>query len=443
MRYLFGLLILTSALFASAARAQGGPDRLALIIANSDYNLDGNLNTPPAFSTLQGFVNDLRNPRNDGRAMGAALTRLGFRVTFIENANRERMGTELALFGAQIDAASANAIVVIYYSGHAIQVDGQNYLIPAGARIPREQDMSRLPSQRAASFISTYAISANEIFSQLRNPEAGGLNLVIFDSCRDNPWEQRLYGRSRSLASRGLAERAPRLGRTLVAYSTSPGDVAADGAELEGSNSPYTEALLRWLLRPGYTVLQMLNNVGRDVLASAGQIPWMNNAPLEDICLAGCSATPGGDVPSRRNPSETTTPAQEAAVSPNRLARELEAARYAIARITLHDWSVTPGLTLIPQLLSEAPFSAYLSLAEGGNPVAEWVVGQAYYDGVGIVRNAVEAQRWLQRSADHGNARGQISLAYLYVANRVLRTRQDLVLTFSSTRKCDRTDGSR
>jgi uncharacterized caspase-like protein len=268
------------------AAANAEPQRIALVIGNADYNQDGRTDTPPEVSDAAGYVSDLANPVNDANSMRDALTRLHFKVTYLANGNREQMELALANFGAEVARTGPNDIVVIYYSGHGMQVDGVNYLIPVGAKIPMGQDLSGMPPESARTVIANYTVSMDDIFAQLRRPAEHGLNLIILDACRDNPWETRLYGGRGSNIQAGLAQAQTALPRTLIAFATSPGHLASDG---KGQHSPYTAALLTWIEAPDMDVLHMLNRVGLDVDKMTGQTPWMNNAPVAEICLAGCS----------------------------------------------------------------------------------------------------------------------------------------------------------
>jgi len=114
------------------------------------------------------------------------------------------------------------------------------------------------------------------------------VNVLILDSCRNNPWEAQVRGLGRSAgATRGLAEIAAPP-RTVIAFSTAPGRTAADGG---ARNSPFTGVLKNWISRPG-TILQMLDNVGSDVQTATGgrQTPWLQAASVGQVCLASCIA---------------------------------------------------------------------------------------------------------------------------------------------------------
>jgi uncharacterized caspase-like protein len=106
-----------------------------------------------------------------------------------------------------------------------------------------------------------------------------GLNIVILDACRDNPFQ----GFSRSL-TRGLA-RMPDANGVLIAYSTLPGKTAEDGT---GRNSPYTKHLLHFITEPNLTIEAMFKNVMRQVKVETGerQVPWYSTSMEHEFYFA-------------------------------------------------------------------------------------------------------------------------------------------------------------
>ena len=146
-------------------------------------------------------------------------------------------------------------------------------------------------------------------------------NLIFLDACRDNPIMNVLSGGRSAGADRGLARVGFRVG-TMISYSTSPGQIARDGA---GRNSPYTEALLRHLGEPGVDIALTMRKVRRDVLKATGnkQLPWevasltgdlvlgsndgsvvpSDNAPAAVLCRVKTSIIPGTMNPLRRLPA--------------------------------------------------------------------------------------------------------------------------------------------
>lgn len=277
---------------AGVGSAQAPAVKLALVIGNADYNGDGRVDVSAsgvASSEARGFVPDLRNPLNDAGDIRDALTRIGFRVEYHANADGEAMSAALAAFGTKIAAAPDTAQVVVYYAGHAIQVDGANFLIPVGAQLP-STDLSVMPTNQVQTILRRVAVSTTEITEQLKQLRAPGVNLLIFDACRNNPWETRMRGLGRSVSvTRGLAEIAAPP-RTVIAFSTAPGRTADDG---EGRNSPFAGVLKYWIAQPG-TVLQMLDSVGGEVQAATRgrQTPWFQSASVGQSCLMSCVNSP-------------------------------------------------------------------------------------------------------------------------------------------------------
>jgi hypothetical protein len=119
---------------------------------------------------------------------------------------------------------------MFYYSGHAIQFAGINYLAPVDIQLQDEADLRRM-------------IRVDEIISDLQ--QAKNLRILVLDSCRDNPLADQLkrsIGTTRSLPlQRGLAKIDSPQGM-IIAYSTQVGRTAEDG---NGRNSPYTSAFLK------------------------------------------------------------------------------------------------------------------------------------------------------------------------------------------------------
>jgi hypothetical protein len=208
----------------------------------------------------------LANPLNDAADVAAAFERLGFAVTRLENAGGAEMRRA---FGEFSEAAFRSDVAVVFYAGHGIEVDGENYLVPVDAR---------LKNDRVVTFETVP-------FDQVREmqPESG-LLLVILDACRDNPFAQTVRGSG----ARGLGRIDLKTsgGDTFVAYAAAAGAVAQDGA---GRNSPYTAALLDHLEVPGLEVDDMFREVRAAVLEQTGnqQAPAVYAARSRAVYLAG------------------------------------------------------------------------------------------------------------------------------------------------------------
>ncbi len=210
-------------------------NRFALVIGNGAYN------TAPR----------LRNPPNDARDMTAALTELGFEVTTGINVSQIELKRQIRGFGRKLKAGGSG---VFFYAGHGVQSKGRNYLIPVEADIHSEAD------------VEDAAVDLNLLLSYLDEAQ-NGLNIVILDACRNNP-----FARGFRSASTGLAQVEAPTG-TLIAYATAPGRVAADGM---GENGLYTSELLKQMRVPGIGATEMFMRVRAEVMKRTAnqQVPW-------------------------------------------------------------------------------------------------------------------------------------------------------------------------
>ena len=238
-----------------ATAALGAPARIALVIGNSDYE-----NAP------------LKNPANDAALMSRTLRGVGSEVMDFVNLDRREMKRAFARFGKRVKEAGRDTVSLVYYAGHGAQVNGENYLIPVGSLIEDELDVD-IEGVRASSLLRT-----------LEEAQAG-LNIVILDACRNNPFKSS----SRS-ATRGLAKMDAPTG-TLLAYSTAPGRVAEDGT---GENSAYTKALSLAIRTPGAKVEEVFKRVRIEVMTRTldKQVPWESSSLTGDFYFSGGATAP-------------------------------------------------------------------------------------------------------------------------------------------------------
>lgn len=235
---------------ATQAQAQPGQvsrneRRLALVIGNGAYK-----------------VRPLNNPVNDANDISAALKRSGFQVIDVRNANLTQMRAKIREFGDQLISSDVG---LVYYSGHGVELKGRNYLIPVNADIQREDE------------IADQGLDAGLILEKM-NTAGKGVNILVVDACRDDP-----FGRSFRSTGRGLAQMDAPKG-TIIAYSTSPGKVASDG-DPKDRNSPYTKHLLRAMQIPNIPIEQVFKEVRRSVQAETKnqQTPWENTSLSGDF----------------------------------------------------------------------------------------------------------------------------------------------------------------
>jgi hypothetical protein len=236
--------------------------RVALVIGNSGYQ----------------HVGKLDNPGHDAQLIAQTLGSLGFTIVggqALLDLDKPGLDSAISKFGSEVIGAD---VALFYYSGHGLQVRGENYLVPVDAN----------PSRPADVYVQMTDVAA--VLSQM---EGSGtrLKLVILDACRNNPFAERGF---RSVES-GLAQmRAPE--GTLISYATQPGSVAQDGSD---GNSPYTRALAATVQRGGLDILQTFNEVGLAVERATGgqQQPWVSSSPIDGRFYFNGQSAPVASTP--------------------------------------------------------------------------------------------------------------------------------------------------
>ncbi len=281
MRRIVLSLAALAMLVAMAVPGQAAPAaRVALVIGNGAYR----------------HVDTLRNPDTDARLMAATLRGLGFTlVGGGAQLDLDRAGMESAIHRFHA-AIAPGSVAFFYYSGHGVQVDGANYLVPVSAAPATEAD------------VPVQMVAADLVLQDMADAGAA-LNIVVLDACRNNPFAAMMAqegarglrpGAAQPAAGNaaGLAEmHAPR--DTLISFATQPGAVAYDGAA-GAPDSPYTTALAGTLRQPGLDVVRAFNRAGIEVgrLTAQRQEPWLAISPLEDdVFLAGPAASGAQPAP--------------------------------------------------------------------------------------------------------------------------------------------------
>ena len=228
--------------------------KVALVIGNGSYE----------------HAVPLDNPKNDATAMTSMLEQMGFEVVSGTDLGLGEMTAKIREF---VKRARQADLALFFYAGHGIQVAGQNHLIPVDAKV---EDVTALDFE---------LVNSASITNHM-----GGLDkvgIVLLDACRDNPFTRTL---ARSLGTRssqvgsGLAAISTLGGGLLVGFATAPGDVAADG---DGTNSPFTKALLKHFPTPGMEIQRIMTRVKADVIqvTKNDQRPWHNSDLARDVFL--------------------------------------------------------------------------------------------------------------------------------------------------------------
>ena len=234
-------------------------------------------------------VAQLPNPPVDAKAMAAVLRNVGFDVVEGTNLTRDKMTEKLLDFGKKAQGAD---VAVFFYAGHGIAISGTNYLLPIDADIKSEMDV-KLGA----------AINIDLTLDQTMTDAK--VKLVFLDACRDNPFAAKIKSNSatRSVSVQtGLAEMKSGEG-TLIAFATGPGQTALDGQE--GTNSPFTRALIAHITTPGVEIQQAMTEVRAQVNeeTNKGQLPWGHTNLIGSVYLNPVAAPAPGAAASSSGPA--------------------------------------------------------------------------------------------------------------------------------------------
>lgn len=217
--------------------------KMALVVGNSKYK-----DAP-----------ELKNPANDAKGVGDALKAAGFEVNTLLETGREQLIEAIRNYVRAME--QKKAVGLFYFAGHGVQLAWRNYMLPIDAVIDKIDDVGKQSVDIARLM---------EGLTKAGNP----MNVIILDACRENP-----FGKDFRVEHKGLSQMdAPT--HTILAYATSPGNVASDG---DGANGLYTENLLREMKVPEAKIEDVFKRVRLGVRrkTNGAQIPWESTS-LED-----------------------------------------------------------------------------------------------------------------------------------------------------------------
>ena len=237
------LLFVGVLFFAYSTNAQAPLDvRVALVIGNAAYK-----NVPA-----------LANATNDAKSMSSVLRKLGFNVIEVVDGDKAQMVKAIAQMQTLLQGKQA--VGMLYYAGHGLQLDWRNYMVPVDAKLSQASD------------IATQTVDIENVIDTMKR-SATRMNIIVLDACRDNPFSGKASGK-------GLAQLDAPPG-TYLAFATSPGNVAEDGDD-NASNGLFTHYLLKELQRPA-RIEDLFKRVRLQVRqkSQGRQIPW-DSSSLED-----------------------------------------------------------------------------------------------------------------------------------------------------------------
>ncbi len=246
--------------------------RIALVIGNNDYQ----------------EVPKLQKAVGDAKAVGEKLTKLGFKVTTALDLDRRKLNQALSKFYSDIEPGDT---VAVHFSGHGVELQGQNYLLPIDAPAP---------DNGGADLLKSETLSLQLLVETLVDKKAGA-RILIIDACRDNPFAA--AGKRSIGGTRGLGKVDVTRG-TFIMYSAGNGQAALDrlGEDDKSPTSVYTRVLLQRLDQPGITLRDLASTVREDVFNMAKTVgheqypAYYDEMPANFLLSPGAAVTPSPAV---------------------------------------------------------------------------------------------------------------------------------------------------
>jgi len=224
--------------------------RVALVIGQSAYRA----------------VPALPNAANDGKRMADLLGHAGFDVTAAPDLAQNDMRQTISDFAAKVSASGPDTVALVFYAGHGLQVDGENYLVPVDVDPKREAD---IPLQ---------AVRLNDLMNTL-GALPTRMRIVMLDACRNNPFPALHQTTGHGLA---IVDTKAGASGSFISFSTSPGAEAEDGS---GDDSPYTTAVLAVAKEPNLPIEEAFKRVRVAVnqATDGRQVPWESSSLTADF----------------------------------------------------------------------------------------------------------------------------------------------------------------
>ncbi|MEX0340351.1 MAG: caspase family protein [Arenibacterium sp.] len=374
------LIALLAICFCSSVAAAA--DRVALVIGLGAYQT----------------IEPLANTRNDARGMANALESIGFEVTTALDSTSEELFQLLDDFAFRSETAD---LALIYYAGHGVEVQGENFLIPVDADIQSNRDVQR------------QSVSLKQLLAAVER--ARTMRIVILDSCRDNPLGDLIQLDQGGNIIRGtddtrrggggLAPANPDRG-TMVAFAARDGQVALDGS---GENSPYALALMEKIVQPGLEISLMFRQVRDRVLQKTGNL----QEPHTYGSLTGVPFYLAGPKEGQDAIGDATAVDAWASLRPDQ-------EQQLLALADLGDTRSMLGLAYMRLNPNEGRFNPqeaveFLSrAARAGSPEAQFELAKLYERGTGVERDERRALALYREAAEQDFADAINDLGFLH-----------------------------
>jgi formylglycine-generating enzyme required for sulfatase activity len=258
--FCFIALILVVLPVASFGADAVGDRRVALVIGNNDYQ----------------HAKKLDNAVADAQAFRRELETRGFDVVYRENANRRTMNSAMEEFMGKL---STDTVGMIFYSGHGVQINGANYLVPTDL-------LAKVP----ADFVYD-AVDLSKLIDRVAKTQAK-FSLAVIDACRDNPFQ----GNGRDIGgTRGLVAPTGDATGVMIVYSAGANQKALDrlGETDRNPNGLFTREFLKAIRVPGLTVQEAVNQIKATVISQAKSVGYVQTPAIYDQSVGTFYFTPG------------------------------------------------------------------------------------------------------------------------------------------------------
>ena len=371
------------AVWLTASASFAATDRVALVLGMGGYQT----------------ITPLENTRNDAKAMAKTLDGIGFDVTLSLDATTNQLHQLLEDFAFRSETAD---LALIYFAGHGVEVQGENFLIPVDANVQSNLDVQR------------QSVSLKQLLAAVER--ARKMRIVILDSCRDNPLgdsidlsevtkAETVEAAEATRGGGGLAAANPERG-TLVAFAAKDGQVALDGTT---DNSPYALALMEKMVTPGLEISLMFRQVRDRVLEETSNL----QEPHTYGSLTGVPFYLAGAAEGQQDLTGTNAQDGWASIRPDQEEQLLALADLGDTRSML-------GLAFMRLNPNEGRFDpasavSFLERAsEAGSPQAQFELAKLYERGTGVPVDEKRALELYQAAADQNFADAINDLGFLH-----------------------------
>ena len=348
------------AFLACACSSLWAEAKNALLIANCKYQ----------------YCSPLETPVGEARDLKSSLEKVGFNVTLVENAGLDAMYDAIAMFGEKTKADGG--IGFFHYGGHAVQVNGYNYLIPIDADIPDEMR------------IKSRTIDVDDLMASLN----ADTNIVVLDSCRNNPLKSNKRG-----ASRGLSFSDVKPANSIIVYSAEAGMTAQDGVFTPSLSKHITEQK---------SLTEILREVRSDVLKQTdnNQSPGSYDRLINEVYLLGKPEV------SIATSSSKTKDASPAAASQKKSAGAKAAAAIKLTGSAKDAFS--KGMDYYDKKEYENAFECLMVSAKAGHAKSQNFVADMLRSGKGCQQDLAKALSWYEKAAEQGYTNAQVNTGIMY-----------------------------